>query len=86
MAKRRDSKSCPGGSSPSAPVLETMNIFKKAIDFLKEVRVELGKVSWSSRQELIGATFVVIIITSIMALFIGFIDVFLSKVLSLVFR
>lgn len=86
MAKRRDSKSCPGGSSPSAPVLETMNIFKKAIDFLKEVKIELGNVSWSSRQELVGATFVVIIIMSLVALFIGLIDIFLSKILSVVFR
>ena len=63
-----------------------MNIFKKAINFLKEVKIELSKVSWSNRQELIGSTFVVIIITSITALFIGLIDLFLSKILSLVFK
>ena len=63
-----------------------MNVFKRGTNFLKEVKVELGKVSWSSRQELIGSTVVVIAITFIMAAFIGLIDIFLSKALTLVFR
>lgn len=63
-----------------------MNIIKKTINFLKEVRQELGKVSWSTREELIGSTFVVIIITSIMVAFIGVIDLILSKMLSLVYK
>ena len=63
-----------------------MNIFRKTINFLKEVKQELSKVSWSTRQELIGSTFVVIVITSIMAAFIGLIDLFLSKLLSLLFK
>jgi len=63
-----------------------MKIFKKSLNFLKEVKVELSKVSWSTRQELIGSTFVVIVITGIMAAFIGAIDLFLSKALSMLFR
>lgn len=62
-----------------------MNVFKKTIGFLKEVKLELGKVSWSTRQELIGSTFVVIVITGIMTVFIGIVDLFLSRMLSLVF-
>ena len=63
-----------------------VNIFKKTINFLKEVKLELSKVSWSNRQELIGSTVVVIVITGITALFIGIIDLFLSKILSIVFK
>ncbi len=63
-----------------------MNIFQKIINFLKEVKQELTKVSWSSRQEIIGATGVVITITAIVAVFIGGVDLFLSKLLSMVFR
>jgi preprotein translocase subunit SecE len=63
-----------------------MNIFKKITDFLKEVKIELNKVSWSTRQELIGSTVVVIAVTFIMAVFIGLIDIFLSHILRLVFR
>ena len=63
-----------------------MDIISKPIGFLKEVRVELTKVSWSTRQELLGSTAVVIVITLLLAVFIGVIDVVLSKVLSVVFR
>lgn len=63
-----------------------MNIFKKITGFLKEVKKELNKVSWSTRQELIGSTVVVIAVTFIMAVFIGVIDILLSHILRLVFR
>ncbi|MFH1441128.1 MAG: preprotein translocase subunit SecE [Candidatus Omnitrophota bacterium] len=63
-----------------------MNIFKKVTAFFGEVKQELSKVSWSSRQEIMGATAVVITITAIVAVFIGGIDLFLSKLLSIVFR
>jgi preprotein translocase subunit SecE len=62
-----------------------MYIIKKPVQFLKEVKLELGKVSWSTREELIGSTFVVILITTIMAVFIGIIDLILSQILSKLF-
>lgn len=63
-----------------------MNLFVKPVKFIKEARQELGRVSWSSRQELIGSTIVVIVVTIIMALFIGIIDILFSKILSLMFK
>lgn len=63
-----------------------MNIVKKLTTFLMEVRQELTKVSWSSRQELMGATSVVIAITFMMAVFIGIGDLLLSKLLSALFK
>ncbi|MDD5654121.1 MAG: preprotein translocase subunit SecE [Candidatus Omnitrophica bacterium] len=63
-----------------------MNIFQKIVKFFSEVRVELTKVAWSTRQELMGATIAVISVTALLAVFIGVIDIFLSKVLSLLFK
>jgi len=63
-----------------------MNIIAKPINFLREVRTELGKVAWSSRQEILSSTMVVIVVTLILGVFIGIIDVFLSKLLSLLFK
>lgn len=63
-----------------------MKIVQKPINFLKEVKVELGKVSWSMRQELIDSTIVVIVVTVIMAIFIGITDLILSKLLSVAFK
>jgi preprotein translocase subunit SecE len=63
-----------------------MDIFNKPVNFLNEVKVELTKVSWPNRQELIGSTFVVITITFLLGAFIGLIDLLLSKGLSLLFK
>jgi preprotein translocase subunit SecE len=63
-----------------------MNVYSKTVNFLNEVKVELTKVSWSSRQELMGSTTVVIVLTSLIALFIFIIDFMLAKILSLVFK
>ncbi len=63
-----------------------MNIIAKPVNFLKEVKVELGKVAWSSREELLASTAVVIVVTLILGVFIGVLDIFLSKLLSLLFK
>jgi len=63
-----------------------MKILTRITDFLKEVRLELTKVSWSTRQELMASTVVVITVTFIMAVFIGIIDLLLSHVLRAVFK
>jgi preprotein translocase subunit SecE len=74
--------------SISAVVLLVLIVknFTKIKTFLLEVKSELTKVSWSTRQELIGSTIVIIVITAITAIFIGIIDLVLSKILSLIFR
>ncbi|HPL82900.1 MAG TPA: preprotein translocase subunit SecE [Candidatus Omnitrophota bacterium] len=58
----------------------------KPLNFLREVRAELGKVAWSTRQELLASTIVVIVVTIILGFFIGVIDVILSKLLTLLFK
>jgi len=63
-----------------------MNIITKPINFLKEVRVELGKVAWSTRRELLASTIVVIVVTIILGIFIGLIDAILSKLLTILFK
>ncbi len=63
-----------------------MKIIQKPVGFIKEVRVELGKVAWSSRQELLDSTFLVIVVVAIMAAFIGLIDILLSKGISLLMK
>lgn len=52
---------------------------KKVLIFLQEVRNELKKTSWPSRKEVIGATTVVIVTTLFMGLFLGVIDLILSR-------
>lgn len=63
-----------------------MNILAKPINFLKEVRSELSKVSWSTKQELLASTVLVIVITVLMTIFIGIVDLGLSKFLRVIFK
>lgn len=51
--------------------------------FLKEVRFELTKVTWTTRQELIYSTIVVIVVSIILSIFIGVVDLGLSNLASL---
>jgi len=53
-------------------------------NFLADVKQEMSKVSWPSREELIGSTYVVIIISGLLAVYIFGLDTILSKILKLI--
>ena len=55
-------------------------------EFVKDVRVESGKVSWPTRTELRDSTIVVIVTVAIVSAFIGLVDRLLSIGVSLLFR
>ncbi|NOY39004.1 MAG: preprotein translocase subunit SecE [Nitrospirae bacterium] len=48
-------------------------------NFLREVKLETKKVLFPTKDELIGSTWVVIISTLIVAVFLGMVDFILSK-------
>lgn len=54
--------------------------------FLKEVKDELRKVVWPTRDEVIRLTAVVIIVSLIVGIYLGGIDFILTKVLALVIK
>ena len=56
---------------------------KNTVQFIRETQQELKKVSWPSREELVGSTVVVVVTTFIMAAFIGSVDFVLSIVIRL---
>ncbi len=60
--------------------------WESAIQFLKEVRVELKKVTWPQRNEIMGSTAVVILASFVVAFFLGFVDLILQKVLGLILQ
>ena len=51
--------------------------------FLREVRSEMGKVTWPSARELKGQTLVVIIAVLVIAAFIGLVDLILNQTIRL---
>ncbi len=62
------------------------NWWGSSLQFLKEVRVELKKVTWPQRNEIIGSTAVVIVASFAVAFFLGFVDLVLQKLLGFIIR
>ncbi len=60
-------------------------MFKKIAKFLHEVRQEMSKVSWPTRDELKGTTLVVIVLTIVLSVFIFGVDKILQLLLDLIF-
>jgi len=61
-------------------------MLNKVKEFFREVKVELKKVVFPSREELIGSTWVVIITVVVISLFLGIIDLGLSKIVGIALR
>ena len=53
---------------------ERPSFFRAIGDYVRDVRVEMSKVSWPSRRELRDSTLVVIVMVFIVAIFIGVVD------------
>ena len=56
-------------------------MFEKLVKFLKETKAEMRKVTWPTRDELVGSTKIVIIATLVVTLFIGIVDQILTLII-----
>jgi preprotein translocase subunit SecE len=79
-AKKRKTEA--GGSFKD----KTFGIVDTVSQFLREVRVELGKVTWPTRKDTIASTSIVLVIVFLIAAFLGIVDLGLSKIMRLVLR
>ncbi|MBI5674206.1 MAG: preprotein translocase subunit SecE [Nitrospirae bacterium] len=61
-------------------------MFDKIKNFFKEVKQEIKKVVFPSRDEVIGSTKVVLALVVIIAVFLGLIDILLSKLVGMVVK
>ncbi len=59
---------------------------QKSLQFLREVKVELKKVTWPTRKQTIGSTLVVIILVMIISFFLGIVDIGLSSLIGVVIK
>ena len=53
---------------------------KDAVQFFREVKVELQKVTFPTRQETVSSTLIVLVLTVIVAVYLGFSDWVLAKI------
>ena len=61
-------------------------MFGKVGSFFSESRQELAKTNWPNREELVGSTALVIVVTLILSLFIFVIDFVLSLLIKVAIR
>ena len=74
----------PSASEPSAIMKLTEKYFGTWIQFFREVKVELTKVTWPSKKQTIGSTAVVIVFVFVIAFFLGIVDIGLSSLIRLI--
>jgi len=79
-------KKAPISFARSTVVKKEKNIFDKAIQFLREVKIELKKVTWPSRKQTMGSTVVVIVLVIIISLFLGLVDMGLQQLIRVVLQ
>ena len=62
------------------------NLIDKSMQFLREVKIELKKVTWPSRKQTLGSTVVVIVLVMIISAFLGLVDVILNYLIRVVLQ
>ncbi len=61
-------------------------MFNRIKEFFKEVKIELKKVVFPSKDEVIGSTKVVVVLVLIIAIFLGLVDLLLSKLVAIAMK
>ncbi|MFH1593630.1 MAG: preprotein translocase subunit SecE [Candidatus Omnitrophota bacterium] len=56
----------------------------KIKSFLNDIKLEMGKVSWPSKDELVSSTIIVIVSLAMLSLFIGLCDAGLSALVNII--
>lgn len=82
-ANRRPAPASPKKSTGAAPGTGWV---ATSIQFLREVKAELKKVTWPSRKQTLGSTVVVLVVVAIISLFLGVVDMGLSSLIRLVLQ
>ena len=78
-SKAKQEKNLPPDGKSGEP-----NLFQQSLDFFREVKVELKKVTWPTRKQTTGTTIVVIIFVFVVSAFLGLFDLGLSKLVQVV--
>ena len=71
-------------AAAGATAVAKPNFIEATFQFLREVKVELKKVTWPSRKQTIGSTVVVLILVLLISLFLGVVDMGLSQLIRVV--
>jgi preprotein translocase subunit SecE len=74
---------------PPLPILTRSTVTEfiaRVREFFREVALEFKRVTWPSQAELVNSTTVVIVVTLILAFFLGAVDIGLARVVERILR
>jgi preprotein translocase subunit SecE len=74
----------PSVSEPLSPPAD--NVFTRSVQFLREVKIELKKVTWPTRKQTTGSTLVVVVLVMIISAFLGIVDLGLAGLIRVIFK
>ena len=63
-----------------------MGVVTRVREFVAEVLAEFRKVTWPTRAELANSTVVVLVVTVVIAFFLGGVDIVLARVVERILR
>jgi len=61
-------------------------LVNKVINYLKEVKLELSKVTWPKKNQVIKLTLIVFVISAIVAIYVGGLDFIFTKALEFIVK
>jgi preprotein translocase subunit SecE len=64
--------------------MDVSSTLDKPRQFFREVRMELKKVTWPPRKETVASTSVVLVVVIIIGLFLGLVDLGLSRIVKII--
>ena len=82
----KEARRKPAAPPKPAVAREKTGYVHQALQFLREVKIELKKVTWPSRKQTMGSTVVVIILVLLISIFLGLADVGLSALFRSILR
>ncbi len=63
-----------------------MSALRRIREFAAEVMAEFRRVSWPSRREVVNSTAVVLVVTVVLAFFLGAVDIGLARIVERMLR
>ncbi len=82
----KEARRKPVAPAKPAIVKEKRGYLQQALQFLREVKIELKKVTWPSRKQTMGSTVVVIVLVLLISIFLGLVDMGLSGLFRSILR
>jgi preprotein translocase subunit SecE len=67
------------GGTGGPPTVERRSLWSRLVDFLHEVRQELRKVSWPSREQMVAFTTVTLVVTVVLTMVVFGLDVAMKE-------